>query len=147
MRSIPFCLGKPRRVVHSYFIFSSMLQANFIDSTVPADTVFEEEVKKLQAERFKPMLVLQVPIECPRSKRLLPSCSLTGVVLFLVDEVNFLLRVLPCYCQMKFTYFLFKYSIEDLFVIKVLPCYCNSIKEVTYFLLKYYLVTAIRSVS
>ena len=30
------------------------LQANCIDSTVPAEAVFAQEVKKLQADQFKP---------------------------------------------------------------------------------------------
>jgi len=30
------------------------LQANCIDSTVPAEAVFQTEVKKLQQEQFKP---------------------------------------------------------------------------------------------
>ena len=31
-----------------------IFQANCIDSTVPAEAVFQQEVKKLQAEQFKP---------------------------------------------------------------------------------------------
>ncbi|KAF5772317.1 putative fibrillarin, S-adenosyl-L-methionine-dependent methyltransferase [Helianthus annuus] len=36
-----------------YFVIS--IKANCIDSTVPAEAVFASEVKKLQAEQFKPM--------------------------------------------------------------------------------------------
>lgn len=36
-------------------------QANCIDSTVPAEAVFAQEVKKLQADQFKP--VEQVTLE------------------------------------------------------------------------------------
>lgn len=32
-----------------------LFQANCIDSTAPAEAVFAQEVKKLQAEQFKPM--------------------------------------------------------------------------------------------
>lgn len=34
--------------------FINCIQANCIDSTVPAEAVFASEVKKLQAEQFKP---------------------------------------------------------------------------------------------
>lgn len=33
---------------------SSSVQANCIDSTVPAEAVFQSEVKKLQLEQFRP---------------------------------------------------------------------------------------------
>ncbi|RRT50183.1 hypothetical protein BHM03_00040596, partial [Ensete ventricosum] len=43
----------------SYFLkngghFVISIKANCIDSTVPAEAVFAQEVKKLQAEQFKP---------------------------------------------------------------------------------------------
>ncbi|KAG8746541.1 Small subunit processome complex component [Ceratobasidium sp. 414] len=47
------------------------IKANCIDSTLPAEVVFASEVKKLQAEKFKPLeqLTLEVrstrPTECP----------------------------------------------------------------------------------
>ena len=37
-----------------YYQFAFEFQANCIDSTAPAEAVFQQEVKKLQAERFKP---------------------------------------------------------------------------------------------
>lgn len=42
-------------MVINYFFCVEILQANCIDSTVPAEAVFASEVKKLQAEQFKPM--------------------------------------------------------------------------------------------
>lgn len=43
------------------FCFFPMSKANCIDSTVPAEAVFAQEVKKLQAEQFKP--IEQVTLE------------------------------------------------------------------------------------
>ncbi|XP_052183695.1 rRNA 2'-O-methyltransferase fibrillarin 2 isoform X2 [Diospyros lotus] len=42
-----------------HFVIS--IKANCIDSTVPAEAVFAQEVKKLQAEQFKP--IEQVTLE------------------------------------------------------------------------------------
>jgi len=43
-----------RRGIINSFGLCLFLQANCIDSTVPAEIVFSQEVKKLQAEQFKP---------------------------------------------------------------------------------------------
>ncbi|KAJ3672195.1 hypothetical protein LUZ60_006916 [Juncus effusus] len=76
----------------SYFLkngghFVISIKANCIDSTVPAEAVFASEVKKLQAEQFKPAeQVTLEPFErdhacvvggyaCPRRTSLLLSFS------------------------------------------------------------------------
>ncbi|PHT53276.1 putative mediator of RNA polymerase II transcription subunit 36b [Capsicum baccatum] len=50
----------------SYFLkagghFVISIKANYIDSTVPAEAIFAQEMKKLQAEQFKP--IEQVTLE------------------------------------------------------------------------------------
>lgn len=41
-------------IVTQRIFLSCLQQANCIDSTVPAEAVFQSEVKKLQQEQFKP---------------------------------------------------------------------------------------------
>lgn len=40
--------------ISEHLIYICSFQANCIDSTVPAEAVFQSEVKKLQQEQFKP---------------------------------------------------------------------------------------------
>ena len=46
--------SQTKSLVNMFVCLSLSLQANCIDSTVPAEAVFQSEVKKLQQEQFKP---------------------------------------------------------------------------------------------